>query len=148
MVFCLDLLWSDDALDNAFGANDESGAECAHIFASVHRFFAPYAEEFHQFVVCVGNQREGEGVFLNEFFVRCLRVNAYADYLIAGVEQGVIIVAQVASLGRAARCEVFGIEIKSYGLAGKVAALDLLAVFVETQNVGNVIAYVHHNLFV
>ena len=46
MVFCLDLLWSDDALDNAFGANDESGAECAHIFASVHRFFAPYAEEF------------------------------------------------------------------------------------------------------
>lgn len=55
-------------------------------------------------------------------------VDTHAYHLIAGIEQVLIIVAQIACLGGASRSRVFGIEVKGYVASGIVAAPDDVAV--------------------
>lgn len=69
MIFGFHFLGRNNPFDDALFINNESGTEGTHVFASVHAFFSPYAEGFHQFVVGVGNQRERKLVFLDEFLV-------------------------------------------------------------------------------
>ena len=98
MVFGLDFLWTDDALHNAFFVNDEGRAEGAHVLASIHALLAPYTKLFDQLLVCVGNQGEGEGVLLDELQVRLFAIYTDAYHFVAGLAQGVVVVAQVAGL--------------------------------------------------
>ena len=144
VVFGLDLLGGDDALDGAVGRDDEGGAEGPHVLAAIHGFLAPYAKLLDQPVVCVGDEGEGELLLGDEFLVRVGRVNAHAYHLIACVEQCLIVVAQVACLGRAARCRVLGVEIECYGAAGIVAEANLLAVLVSAEQVGGLLSDFNH----
>ena len=79
MVLGLDLFRAEDALDDAVFVDDEGGAESAHVGASVHLLLAVHAEGFHQLQVCVGDEREGQAVLLDEFPVRFLVLYAGAD---------------------------------------------------------------------
>ena len=102
MFFHLDLLGRDDSLDDTLLVDDESGAERTEIFAAVHTLLTPNAELFYQLLAGVGDKWEGQLVFIDELMVRFLVVDAYAHHGISLFAQLRIVVAQVASFGRAA----------------------------------------------
>ena len=145
VVFGLDFLGGDDALDAAVGRDDEGGAECAHVFAAGKFLLAPHAEFLDETVVGVAYQGEWQGIFGGELAVRLGRIDAHADYLIArGFEPGQV-VAQVAGLGRASRGGIFRIEIEGYFFARKLAETHLAAVHVAAKEVVDLVVYIHHN---
>ena len=143
VIFGLDLFGGDDALDDALGRDDEGRAEGAHILAAIHRFLAPDTELFDETVVGVADEGEGQGVLLDEALVRGGTVDVDAYDLDAFVEQLAVVVAEVAGLGGAARCRVFGVEIKRHGFVFVVAESDFFAVGVCAEEVVDFIACVH-----
>ena len=84
MLFCFDFFRGEDTFNYPFFIDNKSSAEGTHVFASVHTFFSPYAKLFHQFLVRIGNQREGELVLFNEFLMRFSIIHTYSDYLVTG----------------------------------------------------------------
>ena len=59
-------------------------------------------------MIGIADQRERQLMLLAKLLMRSLRINADTDYLIAGVEQILIAVAQTARLSRAAAVLSFG----------------------------------------
>ena len=78
---------------------NECGAECTHVSTAIHFFLAIYPQCCNKLEIGVGNEWEGELVFLNKFFMRLLVLYAYTDNCIPLAEKFVIVVAQVACLG-------------------------------------------------
>ena len=139
----LDLLRLEDFLYLAFLVDDECGAESAEIFSAIHRFLAPDAEGFDQFVVHIGYEREGQLVLFDEFAVRLVVIDAHTEHLISLGLQAVVVVAEAARFCRAPGGEVFGIEIEYEFSAFEIAEADFLAVFVVSQQFGSHVANVH-----
>ena len=143
MVLGLDFLRADDTLYDTFFVDDEGGAEGTHVLAAVHALLAPYSELLDQLLVCVGNQGKGEGVLLDELLVRLLAIYADAYHFVAGLTQGVVVVAQVAGLGGTTRCAVFRIEVEHQFLSFIIAQADFFAFLVDAQYFGGFVSYIH-----
>src|ERR1044071_4219213 len=66
--------------DAAVTADEESHAMCAEIFTSHESLFAPNAISFNNFFVFIGEQRERQFEFLDEFVVRLYGIRADAEH--------------------------------------------------------------------
>ena len=141
MVLGLYFLRADDAFYHSLFVDDESSAESTHVLASVHALFTPNTKFLYQLLVSVGNKREGQVVLFDELLVRLFAVDTYTDYFITGLAQFIVVVAQVAGLGGAARCAVFGVEVENDFLSLVVAQADFLAFFVSSQYFGSFVSY-------
>ena len=70
MFFGLDLLASKDLFDDAFFINDKGGSDSAKGLLTIHHLLAPGTHRFHQRLIDIGNQREGQLVLLLELNMR------------------------------------------------------------------------------
>jgi len=100
-----------DGRDAPILAEDEGGALGAHVFFAVEGFFDPDAVEIDDVVVFVGDEGEGEGVFLDELGVAADGIWADAEEVgfLGDLGPGV---AEGAGLGGAAGGVVFGVEVE------------------------------------
>ena len=112
MVFRLDFLWKKNLFYCAIGAQDERGAKHAHVFSAVHGFLSPRTHELRQLFLRVGNQGEGQIVLFDELLVARGAVGTDTYNFVAGFLELFVIVAQAASLCRAAARVVLGIELQ------------------------------------
>lgn len=80
-LFGVDL--ADDVGDTVVGIGDKGGAHGAHIFASCHFLFLPYAEGLVDFGGFIAEEGEGELVLLSELNVAGGRILADAYYCVA-----------------------------------------------------------------
>ena len=132
VVLYFDVFRRDDAFDSPVWGDDESGAESAHIFSSAESLLTPHAELVDERVFGVGNEAEGEVVFLDELLVFLGIVDAHADdFEAGGLELGVV-VAEVARFAGAPWSAVFGVEVEGESFACEVGESDFVAVLVET----------------
>ena len=123
--------------------NQECGAESAHIFTSVHAFFAPHTHLFLQFVLGVGYEGERQGMLFDETLVRGLAVGANAHHLIAACAECVDVVAERTCLGGASRSVVLRVEVQHKFLSCVIAQFYLFSVLVHSQIFRSFVAYVH-----
>ena len=65
MFFGLHLFASQDVLNDTLLVDDEGGADGAHRLPSIHVFLTPCTHRFHQRLIYIGNQREGQRMLLN-----------------------------------------------------------------------------------
>lgn len=142
-----DLFRPEDTRYPTVGADEECGAERAHILAAIHRFLAPYAHLFLKAVAGVGDEGEGEVVGRNELLVGSFGVAADSYDRVAFGGERADIVAQRACLGRAARSVVFRVEIEHDVLSGEIRQLHLVAVLVDAQQFGRFVSDIHSVLF-
>lgn len=110
----------EDGGDVAGFGDDEGGAFGAHVFFAVEGFFDPDAVEIDDVVVFVGDEGEGELVFLDELGVALdgIWADAEEEGFLGDLGPGV---AEVAGLGGAAGGVVFGVEVEDDFLAAEVA---------------------------
>ena len=128
MVFGIHFAYGID--DDTFFVNDVCGTQCAFGYLAVHFFLAPGLVSLQDGQVGVGDEVERQVVFGDEVLVRFCTVAADAQHVIAQRQETLVVVAQVAGLGGAARSAVLGIKIKHQFLSGKISQLDKVAVFV------------------
>ena len=122
--------------DNALLVNDVGGAQRAFGHLAVHLFLAPGLVGFQDGEVGIGDEVEGQLVFGDEPLVRGGGVAAYAQHLITQGEEALVVVAQVAGLGRAARRAVLGVEIEHELFSGEVAQSHGASVFINALEIG------------
>ena len=142
----LDVDFADGIHNDTLLVDDVGGADGAHGLAAVHLLHAPGLIGFEDGAVGVGNEVEGQIVFGDEALVRFGRVFADTQHLIAEGEEALVVVAQVAGFGSAARCAVLGIEIQHQLLAGEIGETDGIAVFVKALKSGGRSTYCEHNM--
>ena len=70
MFFGLDLLASKDLFDDAFFINDKGGSDGAKGLLTIHHLLTPGTHRFHQHLIDIGNQREGQLMLLLELNMR------------------------------------------------------------------------------
>ena len=119
MIFGVHL--GDGVDDGALLVNDISGAQRAHTFAAAHLLESPGLIDLQNGALLVGDEVEGQFVFGDEFLMGGGGILADAQHFIAKRKKTLIVVAQVAGLGRAAWGAVLGIEIENELLASEVA---------------------------
>ena len=73
--------------------NDEGRTKGAHIRATIHALFAPYAHGLYELLVGVGNEGEGEFVFVDKLLVRCGAIDAHSYHLVASLAKFAITIA-------------------------------------------------------
>ena len=69
MLFGFHLLASEDPLNDTLLIDDKGGANSSHGLLAVHILLTPGAHRLQQFMVDVGNQGEGQLVFVLELHV-------------------------------------------------------------------------------
>ena len=74
-------------------------------------------------------------------------VHADAHDGVALLAQFAVVVAQAASLSRAAGGVVFGVEIEDEFLSTELTEADLLSVLIDAQNLGRLVSNLHSLLF-
>ena len=74
-------------------------------------------------------------------------VPAYPKHLITQREETLVVVAQVAGLGGAARSAVLGIEVKYKFLSGEIAQPDKVPVFVMPFKIWGFCSFLQHGKF-
>lgn len=146
MVLGLHFLRADDALYNTLFVDDEGSTEGTHVLAPIQAFLTPHTKLIDQLLVCVGNQREGEGILFDKLLMRLFAIYADAYHFVAGPVQGVVVVAQVAGLGGTSRCTVLRIEVEHQLLSFIIAQADFFAFLVNTQYFGGFVSYVHFEM--
>ena len=143
MFLCLNLLRSNNPLDNTFLVNNEGCTENTDITAPIHFLLTQYAKLLHQRLVRIGNQRKRQLILRDEFLVRLLAVSAHSYHSITLLPQLRIVVAQAASLRRTARCIVFRIKVQHQFSTCEITLSDFLSFFILSQNLGSLITYFH-----
>ena len=146
MCFGFDVGGCEDVGDASFGVNDEGGAERPHITSSIHFLFSPDAEGFDPFLVGVSHEVEVQFLLGDEAEVGGGRINADADDLAACPEEFGVVVTEVARLGGAARCAVFGIKIDDERFAAEVRDFQFAAIFVEPREFGSEFTFLQHEM--
>ncbi len=103
---------ADGVNDNTLFINNVGGAEGAFGHFAVHLLLAPGFVGLEYGEVGVGDEVEGQLVLGDEPLVRGGGVSAYAQHFVTQGEETLVVVAQVAGLGGAARRAVLGVEVK------------------------------------
>ena len=116
------------------------------MFSSVHAFFAPYAHFLHQLLISVRHEGKRQAVALYELLVRCGTARTYTDYFVSLGLQFAIVVAQGAGFGGASRGVVLRLEVEYQLLALIVAQQYLFSLFVDAQNFGRFVSYIHDSV--
>ena len=111
--------FSEDGFEEAVGSDEEGGSLGAHVGFSVHALFDPDLVGLDDFLVFVGEEGEGELMFLDEFLVALCGVDADAEDDGLAFEFGPV-VAEGAGLGGATGCVVLGVEVEDDVLAGEI----------------------------
>ena len=101
----------DSVDDNALFVNDVGGSQRAFGHLAVHLFLAPGLVGFQDGEVGIGDEVEGQLVFGDEPLMRGGGVSAHTQDLVAHGEESLVVVAQVAGFGSAARRAVLGVEV-------------------------------------
>ena len=96
----------------------------------------PGAIEFMNLMLGIGNQREGQFILGNKVLMLLLGVSADADNLVALGLESLIIIPEIARLGRAARGVVPRVEVEDHFLALELAEADRVAVLIHGIEVG------------
>ena len=94
VLFGFDLFWEEDVLDDALLVDEVGGAEGADGLFATHSLFAQGAQGLEERRVGVGNEGEVERLFRDEFLMRGGAVLAHTEYLVAQLEEGILVVAQ------------------------------------------------------
>ena len=80
----LDLLWSEDFLNNAFFVDEISGAEDSDGLSAAGYLLTPAAEFLQQGGLGISNKRELQALGFCKLLLQCLLVLAHADNLVTG----------------------------------------------------------------
>ena len=75
----------EDVLDLAVGADDERGSGDTHHLLAVHVLFLQNAEGDGGFFIGIGQESEGQGLFVSEFSLRRGLIRGYAKQHGAGL---------------------------------------------------------------
>src|SRR5580704_690152 len=133
----------EDVFDLAVGADHERRPRDAFYFLAVHIFFFYYPEQIRDFLLWIGQQREGQTKLFLKFLLRSRRIFRDPQQHHAGLLDRRIAVAKAARFFGATRRVGFGIEIKHHGLAAKVFRGNLFAVLVRRTEVWGFIIDFH-----
>jgi len=139
----LDLLSLEDVLDDPFFVDDEGGAEGAEVLAAIHGLFCPHAHLLHERVVGVRHEGEGQFVFGLELLVAGGTVYADSHDGVALAAQFTVVVADAASLRRAAAGVVLRVEVQHKFQSLKLFESDLLSALVDAQYFGRLFSNLH-----
>ncbi len=135
----------DGVNDNALLVNDVSGAQRAFGHLAVHLLLAPGLVGLQYGEVGVGDEVEGQLVLGDEPLMRSGGVAAHAQHLVAQGEEPLVVVAQVAGFGGAARRAVFGIKIEHELLAGEVAQFHGVSILVNALEIRGFCSDLQHS---
>ena len=144
MVLGVDLL--DYLGQHSVLIKNESLSDGSHYSLTIHFLFSPDAEGFDPFLVGVSHEVEVQFLLGDEAEVGGGRINADADDLAACPEEFGVVVTEVARLGGAARCAVFGIEIDDERFAAEVRDFQFAAIFVEPREFGSEFTFLQHEM--
>lgn len=126
-----------DGVDNrALFVDDVGGTQRAIRHLAVHLLLTPRLIGFEDGEVDVSDEVERQVVFGDETLVRGGTVAADTQHLIAQGKETLVVVAQIARLGGAARRAVFRIEIEHQLLAFEVGQTNSGAVLVKALKMG------------
>ena len=137
-LFCmnlgLDLLWSEDLFDDAFFVDKIGGAEDSDGLSAAAYLLAPAAEFLQKGGLGIGNKRELQTLGFGKLLLQSLLVLAYADNLITGCCQLLLMCLQGASLGSASAGVSLRITVEHNLATTIVACLDLTSVLINAKN--------------
>lgn len=123
--------FADDVLDFAFFINDNRGPDNAHVFFTVHRFFAPSAELLDDLVSGIGDKGEWEFEFGDEFLVTGSGVGTDTDNFKAVFTQQRIVVTEVAGFCRTTWGVVLGVEENNQFAPLEILETEFMVVLVK-----------------
>ena len=124
-----------NVLDLAVGADDESGPRHAHHFFAVHILFLHHTVEIANGLIGVGDEGEGQIVFIRKLLLRLHRVGGYAQNNGAGFSNLLERFAEPARFDGSAWRIGPRIKVKHDPLGLVVLQRDLVAVLVERSKV-------------
>ena len=96
----LDLLWSEDFLNNAFFVDEISGAEDSDGLSAAGNLLTPAAEFLQQGGLGIRNKRELQALGFCKLLLQCLLVLAHAANLVNGCCQFLLMSLQGCLLSR------------------------------------------------
>ena len=137
---------ADSVNDNTLLINDVSSAKRAFCYLAVHFLLAPCLVGLQDGEVGVGDEVEGQFILGDEPLVRGGGIAAHAQYLIAHGDEPLVVVAQVAGLGGAARRAVFGVEVEYELLASEVAQFHSVSILVNALEIGGFYSDLQHSI--
>ena len=143
----LDLLWSENLLNDAFFVDEISGAEDADGLSAAGYLFAPAAEFLQQGGLGISNKRELQALGFCKLLLQRLLVLAHADDLVTGCCQFLLMSLQRAGLGSASAGVSLRITVEYYLATAILACLDLTSVLVNAKNLWYSISYIHNFIF-
>ena len=120
----LDLLWSEDFLNDAFFVDKIGGAEDSDGLSAAGYLLAPAAEFLQKGGLGIGNKRELQTLGFCKLLLQRLLVLAHADNLVTGCCQLLLVCLQRAGLGSASAGVSLRITVEYYLATTKVACLD------------------------
>ena len=69
VILCLNLLWTEDALNNTIFVDDESSTESTHVGTAIHLLLTINTECLNEFQVSIGNDWERKFILFNKLLV-------------------------------------------------------------------------------
>jgi len=124
----------------------EGRAQDSHVFPAEHGLLTPDAIPLGDGMIRVGNEREGEVVFLLELLMLLHGVRADPNHRCFDSLEPREGVAKLARLEGSARGVVFGIEVQHDCLAAKRLQRDSRATVGLSGEVGSAIAFFEHSI--
>lgn len=111
----------DDGLDSSPGIDDEGGTVHG-LGSSTHKYFrSEHVKAPRHRMIRIGKERKGELIFGLERSMPLSGILADAKQEVAGLRQGIVMVAKVAGLPGARFRAVLIVEKKDVGLAAQVS---------------------------
>ena len=114
MSFCFH--FTEGLFQLAVRTNHEGAAFDTHHFLSIHVLFFPDVEGLRDFLVCVGEKREGDVVFIREFFLGLRGIGRDAQDHGVQLAELLVFVTKLGRFYASTRGVRLGIEIKDYRL--------------------------------
>ena len=130
----LDLLWSENLLNDAFFVDEISGAEDADGLSAAGYLFAPAPEFLQQGGLGISNKRELQALGFCKLLLQRLLVLAHADNLVTGCCQFLLMRLQRAGLGSASAGVSLRITVEHNLATTKIACLDLTPTIDNNSN--------------
>ena len=122
---------ADGVDDGALLVDDVGGAQRAHRHLAVVLLLAPGFVGFEDAVLGVGDEVERQLVLGDELLVAGGAVAAHAEHLVAQREEALVVVSEVARLGRAARRTVLRVEVEHQLLPLEVTKFNDIPILVR-----------------
>ena len=140
----LDLLGSEDFLDDAFFVNEIGGTKDSDGLSAAGCLLAPAAEFLQQGSLGISDKRELKPLGFGKLLLQSLFVLAHTDNLVTCSCQLLFVSLQRTSLSSTTAGVGFRITVEYYLVTPKVACLDITSVLVYAKNLRYFISYINN----